>query len=73
MVDNNIRDDAVSFDGDLASECYVIVNEDVMNVFCAERGRRSRELVFQTEHEACSHLISKLSFDKSVKKLSDLI
>lgn len=59
-----IRDDAYSFDGGLPSEQLVLaVTEGGWFVYYSERGLRTGLRHFDTEDEACHHMLDSLLRD----------
>lgn len=60
---------AYSLTGGMPFEAYVLeCNPAGWSVFYSERGQRSGEVAFQTEEEACAHLLELILRDSTTRK-----
>jgi hypothetical protein len=65
----HIREDAYSLEGGLPFERYVLsVVEGGWAVYYSERGERTGLEMFETEDEACSHLLELLLRDSTTRE-----
>ena len=65
----NVDPAAYSLDGGTPSEAYVLERRCAeWAVYYSERGLRSSEVVFQTEDEACSHLLDLMLRDETTRR-----
>ena len=63
-----IRSSAYSLDGGLPAEQYVLaLEEEGWSVYYSERGQRTDEVHFDTEHEACDYLLVRLVSDPTTR------
>lgn len=70
MLDaENIDPRAYSLDGGAADEAYVLEapNRSAWTVFYSERGLRTGETQFETEDEACTHILELLLRDTTTR------
>jgi hypothetical protein len=66
-----IRSSTYSLDGGLPAEQYVLaLEEGGWSVYYSERGKRTGEVHFDTEHEACDYLLMRLVSDPTTRKRS---
>jgi hypothetical protein len=62
------RSSAYSLDGGLPAEHYVLaLEEGGWSVYYSERGQRTGEVRFDTEHEACDYLLLQLVSDPTTR------
>ncbi len=65
-----IRRTSYSLEGGLPPEAYVLsLAEGRWSVYYSERGRRSGEMTFDTEDQACSELFRRLIRDPTTRYL----
>ena len=61
--------DSFGLSGGVPNEQYVLEQrERGWAVYYSERGRRTDERVFRTEHAACTHLLERLLADESTRR-----
>ena len=64
-----IRPSAYSLNGGLPAEQYVLaLGEGGWSVYYSERGERTGQAHFETEHEACDHLLLTLVSDPTTRE-----
>ena len=70
LLDNeNIDPKVYSLDGGMPYEAYVLEHRSFdWAVYYSERGLRSGEVVFETEADACSHLLDLLLRDSATRR-----
>lgn len=65
----NVDPSAYSLDGGMPFEAYVLEpRASDWAVYYSERGLRSGEVVFQTEDEACAHLLDLVLRDSTTRR-----
>ena len=70
LLDNeDIDPNVYSLDGGMPYEAYVLERRSSdWAVYYSERGLRSGEVVFETEDDACSHLLDLLLRDSATRR-----
>lgn len=64
-----IRPSAYSLDGGLPAERYVLaLGEGGWSVYYSERGERTGQVHFDTEHEACDYMLLTLVGDSTTRE-----
>jgi hypothetical protein len=64
-----IDTESYSLDGGLPFEAYVLEERaNAWGVYYSERGLRSNEVVFESEDEACRHLLDLLLADSTTRR-----
>lgn len=67
-----IRPSAYSLEGGLPFEQYVLsLEEGDWSVYYSERGQRTGEVHFDTEHEACDYLLMRMVSDPTTRQRSE--
>jgi hypothetical protein len=65
----NVDPTAYSLDGGIPFEAYVLERRSPdWAVYYSERGLRSGEVVFQTEDDACAHLLDLVRRDATTRR-----
>jgi hypothetical protein len=69
LREENVDESSYSLEGGFPSERYVLSNEgNVWLVYYSERGLMTNLHTFQTESDACLHLLQQILSDRTTKK-----